>query len=54
MRQKLNDALEATKYEKSTEIQKTFNHVKDADDYRARFDITNPLRTADSAGLASA
>ena len=43
MRQKLNDALEATKYQKSTEIQKVFNHVKDADDYRATFEITNPL-----------
>lgn len=54
MRQKLSDALEATKYQKSTEIQKVFNHVKDADDYRARFDITNPLKTQDSGGLASA
>ena len=45
MRQKLSNALEATKYQKSTEIQKVFNHVKDADDYSARFEVTNPLMT---------
>lgn len=45
MRQKLANALEATKYQKSTEIQKVFNHVKDADDYSARFEVTNPLMT---------
>ena len=43
MRQKLANALEATKYQKSTEIQRVFNNVKDADDYSARFEVTNPL-----------
>lgn len=45
MRQKLANALEATKYQKSTEIQKVFNHVKDADDYCAQFEDKNALIT---------
>lgn len=45
MRQKLASALEATQHQKSTEIQKVFNHVKDAEDYSARFEVTNPLAT---------
>lgn len=55
MRQKLANALEATKYQKSTEIQKVFNHVKDADDYSARFEVTNPLMTqGPTDGIGSA
>ena len=43
MTQKLTQALDATKFQKSTQIQKVFNHVKDADDYRATFEVSSTV-----------
>ena len=43
MTQKLTHALDATKFQKSTQIQKVFNQVKDADDYRATFEVSSTV-----------